>query len=77
MALKWLKQYSDWKVGLSSADTGSGSRSSSSVCGGWRPGSSSPLKDSASSASAECQLSDTALQQRFKTDVTSVLNEVQ
>lgn len=31
------------------------------VCGGWRPGSSRPLKLSASSASALCQLSDSAL----------------
>ena len=48
--------------GQSSAETGSGSRSSRSVCGGWISGRMSPWKFIGSSASAPSHVSDTALQ---------------
>ena len=61
MGLKWEKRYSASNAGQSSADSGSGSRSSSSVCGGCRSGRIRPLKEIASSASAPSQSSEMAL----------------
>ena len=70
MGLKWEKRYSASNAGQSSADSGSGSRSSSSVCGGWRSGRIRPLKEIASSASAPSQSSEMALRRRARLTLT-------
>ena len=61
MGLKCEKRYWASYSGQSRADRGSGSRSSSSVWGGWRSGRMRPLKDMGSVVSACSQVSDTAL----------------
>ena len=62
MGLKWEKRYMASKGGQPRADLGRGSKSSSSVWGGWRSGSTRPLKLMACVDSAPSQSSDTALQ---------------
>ena len=60
MGLKWVNGYSCWNAVFFKAVTGSGCRSSKSVCGGWRSGSIKCRKLTGQATSAPNQRSEMA-----------------